>query len=119
MSSEQEPQDRGCQSIERAALVALSVLFFLAGNPDPVPNCFSKQKDRQRPRRRAEKPSLRFVEEVKAQCADMDAQWEERQKTRASESSAISKAVEILDAEEAHENFAKTFSFLQEPRHPF
>ena len=33
----------------------------------------------------------RFVEEVKKQCADMDAQWDERQKTRAEETEAISK----------------------------
>jgi len=61
---------------------------------------------------------LSFVEEVKKQCADMDAQWDERQKTRAEETEAISKAVEILDADEAHENFAKTFSpsFLQESK---
>eukprot|EP00435_Cladocopium_sp_Y103_P029381 s179_g7.t1 len=57
-----------------------------------------------------------FVDEVKKQCADMDAQWDERQKTRAEETEAISKAVEILDAAEAHENFAKTFSFLQESK---
>eukprot|EP00913_Durusdinium_trenchii_P011771 g11057.t1 len=38
----------------------------------------------------------------------MDAQWDERQKTRAEETTAISKAVEILDADEAHANFAKT-----------
>ncbi|CAK9038735.1 unnamed protein product [Durusdinium trenchii] len=57
-----------------------------------------------------------FVAEVKQRCADMDAQWDERQKTRAEETTAISKAVEILDADEAHANFAKTFSpsFLQE-----
>lgn len=59
---------------------------------------------------------LSFVEEVKKQCADMDAQWDERQKIRVEEMEAISKAVEILDADEAHENFAKTFSFLQESK---
>lgn len=32
------------------------------------------------------------MEEVKKQCADMDAQWDERQKTRAEETEAISKA---------------------------
>lgn len=34
----------------------------------------------------------RFVEEVKKQCAEMDAQWDERQKTRAEETEAITKA---------------------------
>lgn len=31
------------------------------------------------------------MEEVKKQCADMDVQWDERQKTRAEETEAISK----------------------------
>ena len=57
---------------------------------------------------------LSFVDDVKKQCAEMDAEWDERQKIRAAEAEGISKAIEILDAEEAHANFAKTFSFLQE-----
>jgi len=59
---------------------------------------------------------LSFVGEVKKQCAEMDAEWDERQKTRGEEAEAISKAIEILDADEAHANFEKTFatSFLQE-----
>ncbi|CAJ1424050.1 unnamed protein product [Effrenium voratum] len=57
---------------------------------------------------------MTFVAEVKTQCGAMDAQYEERTKTRAEETEAISKAVEILDAEEAHASFAKSFSFLQE-----
>jgi len=55
-----------------------------------------------------------FAAEVKAQCAEMDSQWEERSKTRAEEMVAISKAVGILDSEEAHDNFAKSLSFFQE-----
>eukprot|EP00931_Biecheleriopsis_adriatica_P080002 TRINITY_DN5335_c0_g2_i1.p1 TRINITY_DN5335_c0_g2~~TRINITY_DN5335_c0_g2_i1.p1 ORF type:complete len:660 (-),score=201.71 TRINITY_DN5335_c0_g2_i1:87-2066(-) len=55
-----------------------------------------------------------FAEEVKKQCADMDAQWDERQKTRGEEQIAISKAIETLNSDEAHAHFAKTLSFLQE-----
>ncbi|CAE7809914.1 unnamed protein product, partial [Symbiodinium necroappetens] len=43
---------------------------------------------------------LSFVGEVKKQCAEMDAEWDERQKTRGEEAEAISKAIEILDADE-------------------
>ena len=56
---------------------------------------------------------LSFVDDVKKQCAEMDAEWDERQKIRAEEAEGISKAIEILDAEDAHSNFKKTFSFLQ------
>ncbi|CAJ1359744.1 unnamed protein product [Effrenium voratum] len=59
---------------------------------------------------------LEFAEEVKTRCAEMETQHAERSKTRADETAAVAKAIEILNADEAHENFAKTFapSFLQE-----
>eukprot|EP00913_Durusdinium_trenchii_P025429 g23873.t1 len=46
----------------------------------------------------------------------MEAQHSERTKTRADEQAAVAKAIEILDADDANANFAKTFSasFLQE-----
>eukprot|EP00437_Effrenium_voratum_P013876 CAMPEP_0181450792 /NCGR_PEP_ID=MMETSP1110-20121109/28357_1 /TAXON_ID=174948 /ORGANISM="Symbiodinium sp., Strain CCMP421" /LENGTH=656 /DNA_ID=CAMNT_0023575021 /DNA_START=38 /DNA_END=2008 /DNA_ORIENTATION=+ len=56
---------------------------------------------------------LSFADDVNKQCAEMDAEWDERQKIRAEEAEGISKAIEILDAEDAHANFKKTFSFLQ------
>lgn len=55
-----------------------------------------------------------FEEEVKKQCADMDAQWDKRSATRAEESEAISKAIETLNSEDAHDTFYKSVSFLQE-----
>jgi len=61
---------------------------------------------------------LSFVDDVKKQCAEMDAEWDERQKIRAEEAEGIAKAIEILDADEAHSNFEKTFSFLQEAAEP-
>jgi len=57
-----------------------------------------------------------FEAEVKAQCATMDAQWDERSKTRAEELEAISKAVAILDGEDAHDTFAKSLSFFQKSK---
>eukprot|EP00931_Biecheleriopsis_adriatica_P032169 TRINITY_DN18799_c0_g1_i2.p1 TRINITY_DN18799_c0_g1~~TRINITY_DN18799_c0_g1_i2.p1 ORF type:complete len:456 (+),score=173.11 TRINITY_DN18799_c0_g1_i2:77-1444(+) len=53
---------------------------------------------------------------VKEKCADLDAQYDERRKTRAEELETISKAIEVLSADEAHDTFSKTFatSFLQE-----
>eukprot|EP00930_Biecheleria_cincta_P038708 TRINITY_DN2658_c0_g2_i1.p1 TRINITY_DN2658_c0_g2~~TRINITY_DN2658_c0_g2_i1.p1 ORF type:complete len:678 (-),score=240.16 TRINITY_DN2658_c0_g2_i1:43-2028(-) len=56
-----------------------------------------------------------FADEIKKQCADMDAQWDKRSATRAEESEAISKAIETLDSDDAHESFSKTApSFLQQ-----
>ncbi|CAK9027290.1 unnamed protein product [Durusdinium trenchii] len=59
---------------------------------------------------------LEFAAEVKTRCAEMEAQHSERTKTRADEQAAVAKAIEILDADDANANFAKTFSasFLQE-----
>lgn len=56
-----------------------------------------------------------FLADMEQKCADMDAQWEERSKTRAEEVEAISKAIETLDAEDAHAAFFKGFSpsFMQ------
>jgi len=56
-----------------------------------------------------------FADEIKKQCADMDAQFDKRSATRAEESEAISKAIETLDSDDAHESFSKTApSFLQQ-----
>jgi len=57
-----------------------------------------------------------FVDDLKVKCADMDEQWAERSKTRAEETKAISKAIQTLDAEDAHAAFhsTQTASFLQQ-----
>jgi len=56
-----------------------------------------------------------FADEIKKQCADMDAQWDKRSATRAEESEALSKAIETLDSDDAHASFSKTApSFLQQ-----
>jgi len=51
-----------------------------------------------------------FLAMLKSHCANTDAQMEERQKTRALEIQAVSKATAILTSDEAHELFTKTFN---------
>jgi hypothetical protein len=52
----------------------------------------------------------KFLSMLKEKCADLDAQWEERQKTRQLEMEATSKALEILSGDDAHDLFTKTFN---------
>merc|ERR1719217_1973267 len=52
----------------------------------------------------------KFLSMLKGKCADLDAQWEERQKTRQLEMEATSKALEILSGDDAHDLFTKTFN---------
>merc|ERR1719238_914330 len=53
-----------------------------------------------------------FLAKVKEQCAALDSEWEERQKTRQLEMEATSKALALLNSDEAHDLFSKTFSFV-------
>mmetsp|Transcript_104298 Transcript_104298/g.185419 ORF Transcript_104298/g.185419 Transcript_104298/m.185419 type:complete len:663 (+) Transcript_104298:79-2067(+) len=55
-----------------------------------------------------------FTKEVEKQCGEMDAEWDERSKTRAEETTAISKAIATLDSESSHDLFGKSLSFIQE-----
>jgi chromosome segregation ATPase len=57
-----------------------------------------------------------FLLMLKEKCSTTDSEWEERQKARALEMEACSKALAVLNSDEAHELFTKTFkaaSFLQ------
>merc|ERR1719463_761605 len=54
-----------------------------------------------------------FLANLKEQCSSMDAEWEERQKTRALETEACSKALALLTSDDAHDLFSKTFSLVQ------
>merc|ERR1719235_1894854 len=58
----------------------------------------------------------KFLADLKDKCANMDQEFEERSKTRALEMAAVSKALEYLSSDEAHELFTKTFNpgFLQQ-----
>lgn len=51
-----------------------------------------------------------FAAEVKEKCATKGKSWDQRQKTRAEELEAVQKAIQILDADDAHEVFSKTMN---------
>merc|ERR1719305_207385 len=57
----------------------------------------------------------KFLADLKVRCTDMDAQYAERTKTRQLEMEAVSKALEFLSSDEAHDLFTRTFNpaFLQ------
>jgi DNA repair exonuclease SbcCD ATPase subunit len=57
-----------------------------------------------------------FLMVLKEKCSMTDQEWEERQKTRAAEMEAVSKALAILSGDDAHDTFTRTFnpaSFVQ------
>merc|ERR1719333_1149111 len=51
---------------------------------------------------------------LKEKCEMTDKEWEERTKTRQLEMEAVSKALAILNSDDAHDTFTRTFSFVQE-----
>ena len=51
--------------------------------------------------------------EVKEKCAAMGTDYDKRSKLRSEEQAAVSKTIQVLTADEAHDVFGKTFSFLQ------
>jgi len=57
--------------------------------------------------------TAKFLEDLGAQCAAKEAQWDERQKMRAEEVAAISEAITILNDDDSLEIFKKT-AFTQE-----
>merc|ERR1719197_2272533 len=61
----------------------------------------------------------KFLMMLKEKCSMTDGEWEERQKTRAAEMAAVSKALAIISGDDAHDLYTRTFnkggaSFLQE-----
>eukprot|EP00933_Yihiella_yeosuensis_P071394 TRINITY_DN795_c0_g1_i1.p1 TRINITY_DN795_c0_g1~~TRINITY_DN795_c0_g1_i1.p1 ORF type:complete len:686 (-),score=225.42 TRINITY_DN795_c0_g1_i1:100-2118(-) len=55
----------------------------------------------------------KFAGNVKETCGNAEKEYDQRTKTRAEETEAISKTMEILDADSSHEVFGKTLSFIQ------
>merc|ERR1719382_873996 len=51
-----------------------------------------------------------FLMSLKEKCQMTDQEWEQRQKTRAAEMEAVSKALAILSGDDAHDVFTRTFS---------
>merc|ERR1719498_1514772 len=54
-----------------------------------------------------------FLVDLRKRCSVSDAEWQERQKTRSAEISAVSEAIAIIAGDDAHDTFGRTFSFLQ------
>merc|ERR1719160_180929 len=54
-----------------------------------------------------------FLAALKEQCATLDAEYEERTKTRQAEIQATSKALAFLSSDEAHDLFSRSMGFMQ------
>merc|ERR1719161_3103298 len=54
-----------------------------------------------------------FLAALKEQCAALDAEYEERTKTRQAEIQATSKALAFLSSDEAHDLFSRSMGFVQ------
>merc|ERR1719345_596160 len=54
-----------------------------------------------------------FLSSLKEQCTALDAQYEERTKTRQAEIGATSKALAFLSSDEAHDLFSRSTGFTQ------
>jgi len=54
-----------------------------------------------------------FLADLKSRCASVDQEYEERTKTRQLEIQAVSKALEFLSSDDAHDLFSRTLSFVQ------
>merc|ERR1719310_1710579 len=52
----------------------------------------------------------KFLADLKERCQNMDAEFEERMKTRQLEIAAVSKALAFLNSDEAHDLFTRTFN---------
>jgi len=52
----------------------------------------------------------KFLMMLKEKCSMTDAEWQERQKTRADEMAAVSKALAILAGDDAHDLYTRTFN---------
>jgi chromosome segregation ATPase len=55
----------------------------------------------------------KFLMNLKETCAMTDSEWEQRTKERQLEIEAVSKALAILSSDDAHDQFSKTFNFMQ------
>merc|ERR1712066_778961 len=52
----------------------------------------------------------KFLMMLKEKCQMTDKEWEERQKTRSDEMTAVSKALAVLSGDDAHDLFTRTFN---------
>jgi len=57
---------------------------------------------------------VKFLQNLKLQCNDLDAQWEKRSQTRAAETKAVAEALVILTEDDNRETLHRSVSLLQE-----
>jgi len=60
----------------------------------------------------------KFLANLKEQCKMLDEEWERRQKDRQIELMGVSKALEILSSDDAHDLFSKTFEAVPAAEEP-
>merc|ERR1719146_241220 len=60
------------------------------------------------------KADTEFLANLKEQCKNVDAEYEERTSTRQMEIGAVSKAMAFLSSDEAQDLVSRTFSFVQQ-----
>jgi len=63
--------------------------------------------------RRQRSEDVKFLQDLKATCNDLDAQWEKRSKTRTAETMAVAEAIAVLTEDDARETMARSVSLLQ------
>jgi len=63
--------------------------------------------------RKQRSADVKFLQNLKLQCNDLDAQWEKRSKTRAAETQAVAEAIAILTQDDNREMLHKSVALLQ------
>mmetsp|Transcript_117870 Transcript_117870/g.340720 ORF Transcript_117870/g.340720 Transcript_117870/m.340720 type:complete len:786 (+) Transcript_117870:92-2449(+) len=57
---------------------------------------------------------IKFLQNLKLQCNDLDKQWEKRSQTRAAETQAVAEAITILTEDDNRETLHRSVTLLQE-----
>jgi hypothetical protein len=70
-------------------------------------------KDELEKTREVRAADVEFLRNLKVQCMDIDKQWADRQKERASETAAVSEALAVLSDDDTRELLLKSTSFVQ------
>jgi len=63
--------------------------------------------------RKQRSEDVKFLQNLKVQCNDLDAQWEKRRETRTAETRAVQEAIVVLSEDDHRETVERSISFLQ------
>eukprot|EP00429_Kryptoperidinium_foliaceum_P041796 CAMPEP_0176105636 /NCGR_PEP_ID=MMETSP0120_2-20121206/53010_1 /TAXON_ID=160619 /ORGANISM="Kryptoperidinium foliaceum, Strain CCMP 1326" /LENGTH=777 /DNA_ID=CAMNT_0017439753 /DNA_START=35 /DNA_END=2368 /DNA_ORIENTATION=- len=63
--------------------------------------------------RKQRSEDIKFLQNLKVQCNDLDAQWEKRRETRTAETRAVQEAIVILSEDDHRETVERSISMLQ------